>query len=226
MADASPGSVLVLLLAVTACSTTSPQTPAPPPALGETMKLAPARQGDVPGSLVYRAPDLNTRPPPRCFYIPDTLIDTGPEAAFVDITDQQRQVVAGEVTTAFRRAIGQHQQVSSTPRQGCTTLQLYLTGVTKSVPPVRQSGYGALMQGLNVAQDPTVYGAMTIAGKFVSPDGTALAGFVNTIGTNSFSIPADASPRQVAMLTAQRLANEIAAEVDQEVAVQKSNGMR
>jgi hypothetical protein len=222
LATALPMGAIALVLAVASCGPqmTTPTTDV----LGNQVKLAPASQGDVPGSLVFRAPDLDTRPPPRCFYIPDTIIDTGKEAVFVDVNDQQKQVVAEEVTNAFRKAIGQHQRVSPTAAPTCATLQLYLTGIHRTVPNAgSEADYGILMGGLGAGQNRSVYGAITVAGRFTAPDGTVLAGFVNKMESNSFNISPTATPRQIAMLTAQRLANEIASEVDQEVAVQRSN---
>ena len=223
LATALPMGAIALVLAVASCG---PQNlnAAPTDVLGNQVKLAPATQGDVPGSLVFRAPDLDTRPPPRCFYIPDTIIDNGKEALFVDVNDQQKQAVAEEVTNAFRRAIGQHQRVSPTAAPTCSTLQLYLTRIHRTVPnSAPEADYGILMGGLGVGQNRSVYGSITVAGKFTATDGTVLAGFVNKVESNSFNIAPDATPRQIAIAVAQRLANEIAGEVDQEVAVQRSN---
>jgi len=226
IATALPLSAFTLVLGVAACG--PPQTPPPPASiLGSQVKLGPAGQGDVPNSLVFRAPDLDTKPPPKCFYIPDTMIDTRPEAIFVDVNEQQKQAVAEEVTAAFKRAIGQHQRLSPTAGPGCVTLQLYLTGINRAVPAPDTGGeYGILMGGLGVGRPLAVYGSITVAGRFNAPDGTALAGFVNKVETNSFNISPSSTPRQIAMLTAQRLANEIAGEVDEEVALQRANQKR
>jgi hypothetical protein len=220
-ATALPVGAFTLVLAVAACG--PPQQPlAGTNVLGD-QKLAPATH--IPGAMVFRAPDLDTKPPPKCFYIPDTTIDNGQEAVFTDVNEQQKQAVAQEVTTAFRHAIGQHQRVSPTAAPDCVTLQLYLTGIDRALPPppATESQYGILMGGLGLGRNLSVYGSITVAGKFVGPDGAALAGFVNRVETNSFNIPPSSTPRQIAALTAQRLANEIASEVDQEVALQKSN---
>jgi hypothetical protein len=217
---------VALLLAVAGCSDTSGR-PAQTDVLG-SVPLAPARQGDVPNSLVYRAPDLDTRPAPRCFYIPPTEIDTGKEAVFLEVTEQQKQIVADAVTTAFRHAIGQHQRVTTTAGPGCATLQLYLTGVTKTTPGQDMSGspYSSLLGMSDVSGrnlQASVNGTITVAGKFMTPDGSVLAGFVNKVGTNAFDIPPNASPREIAMLAAARLATDIAGAVDREVEVQKKN---
>jgi hypothetical protein len=223
-ATALPIGAFTLVLTVAACGP-PPQPLSGTNVLGNQVKLGPAGQGDVPGSLVFRAPDLDSKPAPKCFYIPDTTIDNGQEAVFVDVNEQQKQAVAQEVTTAFRHAVGQHQRVSPTAAPDCVTLQLYLTGIDRAVPPPpgAEAQYGVLMGGLGLGRNLPVYGSITVAGKFVAPDGTALAGFVNRVETNSFNIPPSSSPRQIAALTAQRLANEIAGEVDQEVALQKGN---
>ncbi|HEY0184139.1 MAG TPA: DUF3313 family protein [Rhodopila sp.] len=215
-----------MLLAVAACSDAS-RPPGPTSALG-SVPLAPSGPGDVPNALVYRAPDLDTRPAPRCFYIPPATIDTGPEAVFLDMNDQQKKVVAEVVTDAFRHAIGQHQTISITPGPGCATLQLFLTGVTRTEPGKDFSGspYSSLMGMSDVSGrnlQASVNGTITVAGKFVAPNGTVLAGFVSKVGTNAFDIPPNASPKEVAMLAAARLAGDIAAAVDREVEVQKGH---
>jgi uncharacterized protein DUF3313 len=221
--------VVALLLAVSACSAAS----RPPPAdvLGQ-VPLAPAGPRDVPESFVYRAPDLDTLPAPRCFYIPPTGIDTRREAVFLDVTERQKQIVADAVTAAFRQAVGKHQRVSMEAEPDCATLQLYLTGVTKSVPRSDAGGdnpysnlIGQTSQGGRNLQ-ASINGTITVAGKFVAPNGNVLAGFVNKIGTNSFDIPMNASPDQIARLGAERVANDIAATVDREVLVQKRNQAR
>jgi len=220
-ATALPLGAFSLVLAVAACG--PPQKPLAGTNVLGNEQLSPST--NVPGAIVFRAPDLDTKPPPKCFYIPDTTIDNGPKAVFYDVNEQQKQAVAEEVTVAFRQAIGQHQRISPTAAPGCVTLQLYLTGIDRAVPmaPGAEADYGILMGGLGVGRNLSVYGSITVAGKFIAPDGAALAGFVNRVETNSFSIPPSSSPRQIAALTAQRLANEIASGVDREVALQKSN---
>jgi Protein of unknown function (DUF3313) len=217
---------LVVVLAVAACSNAS-QRPAPTDVLGP-IPLAPSGPNDVPNSLVYRSPDLDSKPAPRCFYIPATQIATGKEARFLEVTEQQKQIVADAVTDAFRHAIGQHQRVSTTSAPDCATLQLYLTGVTRSTPDqsVEGGAYGNFLgmtdtQGRNM--QASVNGTITVAGKFTAPDGSVLAGFVDRVGTNAFDIPRDATPRQIAMLAAAHLASDLASAVDREVAVQRHN---
>jgi Protein of unknown function (DUF3313) len=222
-----PTGALVILLTVAACGSTPPP-PAPTNVLG-SVPLAPAGSSDVPNSLVYRAPDLNTRPAPRCFYIPQTQIASGPGTIFLGITEPQKQSVAEAVTAAFRHAIGQHQRVENTAQPGCATLQLYLSGVTKSTPGQQLEGspYGNVMGLSDVSSrnlQASVNGTITVAGKFVAPDGGVLAAFVNKVGTSAFDIPLNASPRDVAELAAARLANDIAGAVDREVAIQKRGG--
>ncbi len=220
--DCIPTGVLVLLT-VAACA--APPPPAPTDVLG-SVPLERAGSRDVPNSLVYRAPDLDTRPAPRCFYIPPTEIASGPGTLFLDVTEQQKQVVADAVTAAFRHAIGQHQRVEDTAQRACATLQLYLTGVTKSTPgqQLQDSAYSnvlGLSAGSSRNLQASVNGTITVAGKFVAPDGSVLAGFVNKVGTSAFDIPLNASPREIASLAAARLANDIAGAVDREVAIQK-----
>jgi hypothetical protein len=219
-ATALPIGAFTLVLTVAACG------PPPQPLAGTNVldqKLGPST--NIPGAMTFRAPDLDSKPAPKCFYIPDTIIDNGKEAVFVDVNEQQKQAVAQEVTTAFRHAIGQHQRVSPAPSPDCVTLQLYLTGIDRAVPipPGAEANYGILMGGLGLGRNLSVYGSITVAGKFIAPDGTALAGFVNRVETNSINISPSSTPRQIAAITAQRLANEIAVQVDQEVALQKSN---
>ena len=212
-----------LVVAVAACSNPPPRVPTN--VIGQ-VPMAPAGPRYIP-SLSYRAPDLDTMPAPKCFYIPETQIDTGPHALFLETTDQQKQNVAEVVTAAFRHAIGQHQRTSDTADPGCATLQLYLSGITIMKPGQE---YGTLSANVLNESDAnmrnlqaSVNGTITVAGKFVAQDGTLLSAFVSRVGTNAFDIPATASPREIARLAAARLAGDVAGAVDREVAVQKRN---
>ena len=219
--------IVLVFLTAAACSNPS-VPPAPTNALGSDVPVTRAGPGDVPNSLVYRAPDLDTRPPPSCFHIPPALIATGKGTLFLEVNDQEKQLVAEEVTAAFRHALRRHQQVSDVAQRDCADLQLYLTGVTKSTP-VQNADQGAYSNILGMSDVParnlqaSVNGSITVAGKFVAPNGDILAGFVNKVGTGSFDIPQNASQREILRLAAARIANDIAGAVDREVVLQKHN---
>ena len=55
------------------------QPPPPPTAYGNVPLTA---SNEVPGAMVYLVRNLNSLPPPRCFYIPDTEICNGPDARY------------------------------------------------------------------------------------------------------------------------------------------------
>jgi hypothetical protein len=218
-----------ILPVITSCSQVS-QPLAPPPVLGE-LPLTQTAVGNIPNAQVFRAPDLDQQSAPRCFSIPQTVIASGPMTQFLDVTDPQKQVVAEAVTAAFRQAIGRHQHVMTKPRPDCVTLQLYLTGVTKSTPGESDvaNPYATLLGVTDVRSrnlQASVNGTITVAGKFTGSNGNVLAAFVSKVGTSAFDIPADATPQEIARLAAAHLATDIAEAVDREVAIQKRNAPR
>ena len=220
-------SIAGIFLPLAGCNDLS-QRPTPPAPLA-AVPLTPAPAGDVPNSLVFRAPDLDTRPAPRCFHIPPTEIaPPGKSVVFLNVTQQQKQAVADAVTDEFRRAIGRRQRLSNAPGADCATLQLYLTGVTKSTPDqdVAANPYGNLIGMSDVMArnlQASVNGTITVAGKFMAPNGDLLAAFVDKVGTGAIDIPSNATPRQIAMIGAAHIADDIAGAVDREVSVQKRN---
>ena len=217
--------IVGITLTFAGCNNLS-QRPTAPASLA-SVPLSPATAGDVPNSLVFRAPDLDTRPAPRCFHIPPTEIaPPGKSVVFLNVTEQQKQIVADAVTEEFRRAIGRRQRLSNTPGPDCATLQLYLTGVTRSTPNenVAANPYGSIIGMSDVMArnlQASVNGTITVAGKFMAPNGDLLAAFVDKVGTGAIDIPSNATPRQIAMIGAAHIANDIAGAVDREVAVQK-----
>lgn len=205
-------------------------TPHATPALGANVPLSAAGARDVPGSLVFRAPDLDRRPAPRGFYIPATIIYNGESDRFLNIDDAQKRNVANIVTAAFRQALGRHQRVVDAPGPGIVTLQLLITGIHRTVPSDLVAYDNALSPFIPVTDvaegniQAQVAGSIMLAGKFVDPSGKLLAGFEGRLSTASFDLPPNATPTQIAQMVVYRYAEEIATTVDQEVSVQRANG--
>src|ERR1700759_5251053 len=97
----------VQLLIVTGLLIASCAQPPPPPSAYGNVSLRPSTE--ISGAMVYRAHDLDSLPPPRCFYIPETKIYNGPDARYYEADEQQKAAVAKVLTDAFRSRIGQDQ---------------------------------------------------------------------------------------------------------------------
>jgi hypothetical protein len=214
--------VAVLLLA--ACAQRQP--PPPPAAVGNQPLAA---STEVPGALVYRVPNIDQLPPPRCFYIPDTQVYNGPDARYFGVDEQQKEAVAKVVTEAFRRELGRHQRLCEASGPRVATLQLTLFGLKRTTPSDISSStnpYGSLLTGAygNVGGSnlqAAVNGSITVAGKFTDSTGAVLAGFVNSVSSNDFDLPLDAGPLEIAKLGADKMASEVAGAVDHQIARQR-----
>jgi hypothetical protein len=77
---------IVLLASAASCA---PHQPPPPPSAVGNQPLAASTE--VPGALVYRVPNIDQLPPPRCFYIPDTEVYNGPDAQYYGVDEEQRR---------------------------------------------------------------------------------------------------------------------------------------
>ena len=218
--------VAILLLASAASCAPHPPPPPPPSAVGNQPLTASTQ---VPGAMVYRVPNIDQLPPPRCFYIPDAQVYNGPNAQYFGVDDPEKQVVATEITNAFRREIGRHQRLCQASAPRVATLQLTLVGLRRTVPsdissstnPYSSILIGGVTGGANL--QAAVNGSITVAGKITDSTGALLAGFVNSVSSNDFTLPLDASARQIAQLGADKLAKDIAGAIDHVVALQRQN---
>jgi hypothetical protein len=68
-----------------------------------------------------------------------------------------------------------------------------------------------------------VNGSITVAGKFTDSTDAVLAGFVNSVSSNDFDLPMDASPLEIAKLGSDKMATEVAGAVDHQIARQRQN---
>lgn len=202
------------------------QPPPPPAAYGNVPLRA---STELPGAMVFRVRNLNSLPPPRCFFIPEAKIYNGPDARYYEVDEQQKAAVAKVLTDAFRRHIGQDQALCQASGPRVATLQLTLFGL-KRIVPSNVSGATSLYSAY-VAQtdvDPrnleaSVNGSLTVGGKFTDSTGTVLAGFVDSVSSDDFDLPLNASPLDIARLGADQLATEVAQAVNRQIARQKRN---
>jgi hypothetical protein len=220
-------SMRVQLSAVAVLLLASCAQPPPPPAAYGNVPLAASTE--VPGAMVYRVRNLNSLPPPRCFYIPDAMIYNGPDARYYEADEQQKAAVAKVLTDAFRRRIGQDQALCQASGPRVATLQLTLFGLKRIVPGDVSSAtsiYSSYVARTDV--DPrnleaSVNGSITVGGKFTDSTGTVLAGFVDSVSSDDFDLPLNATPLDIAKLGADQLATEIAQAVNRQIARQKSS---
>lgn len=221
-------SAVAILLLASAASCAPHQQPPPPSAVGNQPLAA---STEVPGALVYRVPNIDQLPPPRCFYIPDTQVYNGPDAQYYGVDEEQKAAVAKAVTDAFRREIGKHQRPCQASGPRVATLQLTLYGLKRTTPSDISSStnpYRALLTGSSGVSgganlQAAVNGSITVAGKFTDSTGAVLAGFVNGVSSNDFNLPMDASPLEIAKLGADKIASEVAGAIDHQVALQRQN---
>ncbi len=182
------------VLLLSAC--TNPSTTA----LGTNVPLAPAPDlagAASPGSVVWRSPDLAQRERGASAYlIPPATVYRGQGAYFPNLSPQQVDAIAADVTRDVRAEVGRHFRVVNAPGPGVFTLELILL---KAVPPQPQyvtSGpytISALAVGMP-DQGAMTAGSLTVAGKFIdAATGKLLVGFSSPVSPQMMDLAGPAS---------------------------------
>jgi hypothetical protein len=182
--------VCAIGLLLSAC--TNPSTAA----LGTNVPLAPAPDlagAGTPGVVVWRAPDLAERERfASAYFVPPAAVYRGQGSYYADLSDQQVDGIAAELTQEVRAAIGRRFKVADGPGPNVFTLDLF---VVKIVPPREHyfmSGpydFSELAVGRPEAAGNTV-GTMTVAGKFLdSENGRLLVGFSAPVSPQVMDLP-------------------------------------
>jgi hypothetical protein len=174
LAPLAAGAVLL-----SACASTSST------ALGTNVPLT--RDPDLnnvtgPGTVVWRSPDLATyERMTNAYFIPPATVYRGRGSFFSDLSPQQVDDIAAELTREVRTEIGKHFKVVNETGKGIFTLNLVLVRVSPPHEQYVESGPYPIQNlaiGMPENAPGTSAGTMTVAGKFLdSETGKLLAGF-------------------------------------------------
>jgi hypothetical protein len=203
--------LLLLVLSGLLLAGCANQTPTTTAGLGNRVPLGP---GKYPGTLVYKAPDLDI-----ALYhgilIDQATIYTGPDADYGNVSWADKQQLAANLTSEYTRVLSEKFNVVSQPGPGIARLHLALAGVTES-----RSGLSTLLRltpvGLgitgikSVADEPAAFtGTVTIAGQVTDTQtGDVLAGFVSRESPQAYDLTSGLGSLRAAQLGITRGAEE------------------
>ena len=170
-------------------------------ALGINVPLAPAPDlagAATPGVVVWRAPELAARERAASGYlIPPATVYRGRGSYFADLSPQQVDEIAADLTKKVRAEVGRHFKVVNATGPGVYTLDLILVKVDP--PRTQYVGSGpynisALAVGIPDAVG-TIAGTMTVSGKFTdSETGKLLVGFSAPVSPQVMDLAAPGNP--------------------------------
>jgi len=147
----------------------------------------PLEPSQYPGTLVYRAPDLQAGKY-KSILVDNADIYRASDADFGGASEADKARLAGKLSTDFRNALIKHKYpLTSQTGQGVVRLHLTLAGVKESKPvaatALRLTPLGLGISATNTAtgRSSALVGSATVAGELVDAEtGEALAGFVAT----------------------------------------------
>jgi hypothetical protein len=210
-------------IGLAACASTKPSTTA---GLSSDMTLAPPSSADSAASqglggdtLVYKSPTLDIAKY-HGFYIPAANVYQGPDADFGELTPQDQQRLAQELTRDFAKALGRNRNIVSRPGPGIVTLQLSLAGVSKTRPILSLTRITPVGLGITAIKSaegmPAAFvGAVTVAGKFTdSATGQLLGGFVTKQSPPAYDLRSSVGTIETAELALTHTASGLAKVID------------
>lgn len=204
---------VIMSLAVGACTQPGEK------ALGTNVPLSSARDLEgaaTAGVMIWRAPDLAEHERALTgYYIPDATVYRGRGSGFANLTPQQVDQIAADLTRDVRKAIGQHFKIEPAPAPGAFTLNLVLVRITPPAPGYISNGpydWSSAVVGMPDAQTTTA-GQMTIAGKFTdSESGKLLVSFVAPVSPQVMDLGGPATSSQT-YEAAQRAGEQFASDL-------------
>ncbi len=182
---------------------------------------APELEGTVsPSALVWRSPDLAEHERAASSYlIPPATVYHGKGSSFGNLSPQEIDAIANDLTREVRAAIGHRFRIVNTPGPGVFTLQLILVKVTPPAPAYISNGpydWSDAVIGMPDAQKTTA-GMMVVSGKFIdSPSGKLLVGFVTPVSPQVMDMGSPSAlgaAYRFAQLATQQFASDLVAAI-------------
>lgn len=160
---------------------------------------APDLAGTVsPASTVWRSPDLAQYERVTSSYlIPPATVYHGKGSSFGNLSSQEVDAIATDLTRDVRTAIGRRFKVVNAPGPGVFILELILAKVVPPYPAYISNGpydWSDSVVGMPNAQK-TNAGTMTVSGKFIeAASGKLLVGFVTPVSPPAMDISDPSAP--------------------------------
>ena len=203
------------VLALTSCASQAPKTTG---GLGNL----PLEPSQYPGTLVYRAPDLQSGKY-KSIFVDTADIYRAADADFGGASEADKARLAEKLSTEFKNALAKHHYTLVTQSgQGVVRLHLILAGIKESKPVAATAlRLTPLGLGLSAAKsvsghdNSALVGSVTVSGELIDAEsGEALAGFVATESPIALDISSGFGKLRAAELGIERGSEEFAVALD------------
>lgn len=200
-------------LVLASCANPTPKTTG-----GLELPLQPSQ---YPGTLVYRAPDLQTGKY-KSIFVDNADIFRAAEADFGGASEADKTRLAEQLSTDFKNALAKHRYPLATqPGEGVVRLHLTLAGIKES-KPVAATALRLTPLGLGMSAGKTatghssaLVGSVTVSGELLDAQtGEALAGFVATESPIALDLTSGFGKLRAAELGIERGSEDFAAALD------------
>ena len=203
------------VLVLTSCASQAPKTTG---GLGNL----PLEPSQYPGTLVYRAPDIQSGKY-KSVFVDSADIYRAADADFGGASEEDKARLAEKLSTEFKNALTKHHYtLVSQSGQGVVRLHLILAGIKESKPVAATAlRLTPLGLGLSAAKsvsghdNSALVGSVTVSGELIDVEsGEALVGFVATESPIALDISSGFGKLRAAELGIERGSEEFAVALD------------
>ena len=181
----------------------------------------PLQPSQYPGTLVYRAPDVQSGKY-KSIFVDNADIYRSADADFGGASEEDKARLAQQLSTEFKSALTKHKYaLTGQNGQGVVRLHLTLAGIKESKPVaatvlrLTPLGLGASAAKTVTGGSSALVGSVTVSGElFDAETGEALAGFVATESPIALDITSGLGKLRAAELGIERGSEEFAVALD------------
>ena len=200
-------------LVLASCANQTPKTTG-----GLDLPLQPSQ---YPGTLVYRAPDIQPGKY-KAIFVDSADIYRAADADFGGASEADKTRLAEKLSTDFKSALAKHRYPLVTqPGEGVVRLHLILAGIRESKPVASTAlrltplGLGMSAGKTLTGRDSALVGSVTVSGELIdAQSGEPLAGFVATESPIALDLTSGLGKLRAAELGIERGSDEFATALD------------
>jgi len=181
----------------------------------------PLQPSQYPGTLVYRAPDVQSGKY-KAIFVDNADIYRAADADFGGASEEDKARLAEKLSTEFKSALTKHKYtLVSQPGPAVVRLHLILAGIKESKPVaatvlrLTPLGLGASAAKTVTGGSSALVGSVTVSGELLDGEsGQALAGFVATESPIALDLTSGLGKLRAAELGIERGSEDFAAALD------------
>ena len=181
----------------------------------------PLQPSQYPGTLVYRAPDVQSGKY-KAIFVDNADIYRAADADFGGASEEDKARLAEKLSTEFKSALTKHKYtLVSQPGPAVVRLHLILAGIKESKPVAATAlrltplGLGASAAKTVTGGSSALVGSVTVSGELLDAEsGQALAGFVATESPIALDLTSGLGKLRAAELGIERGSEDFAAALD------------